>query len=152
MNPRKPTKLKLIEGTFRPDRAPNKEIAPVPVLSTDPPPGLDVYARRAWREYAPMLTRLGLLTEADRQAFRALCIASSRFERAWVRLQRAYRGKDGDEIRRAEVSVERAEHSQRQLWAEFGMTPAARSRLDVYAPPAEDEQDEFARKYLGAPR
>jgi len=149
MNPRKPTKLKLIEGTFRPDRAPKREIVPPVTLSADPPRGLDVYARRAWRQQAPILRRLGLLTDADAPAFLALCQASSRYERANVRLRRLNRkrGAGIEEIRRYEVSVERAEHSLRQLWAEFGMTPAARSRLDVYAPPPETETDEYERMF-----
>lgn len=153
MNPRKPTKLKLIEGTFRPDRAPKREIVPPVTGSVDPPRGLDVYARRYWRQYGPVLRRLGLFTDADAPSFLALCQAWSRYERGNVRLRRIYRkrGVEIDEIRRYEVSVERAEHSLRQLWSEFGMTPSARSRLDVYAPPPETETDEYERTFGSGP-
>lgn len=153
----KPTHLKLVEGTYRPDRAPKKEIAPPPALSDTPPRGLDVHARRVWRQYAPLLRRLGLLTQADTQSFLSLCEAWSRYERANVRLRAVFRQQSAltperlSFIRQAEVSVERAEHTLRQLWSEFGMTPAARSRLDVYAPPPENEEDDFARKYLSGP-
>jgi len=138
----KPTHLKVIQGTFRPDQAPKKEIAPPPVSSSDAPADLDEYARRAWDEYAQLLRRLGLFTEADRQAFRILCLAVSRFERAWARLSGLFQKETAtaEDIRRAEVSVERAEHSVRQLWTEFGMTPAARSRLEVWAPPTEEDE------------
>ena len=151
---RKPTHLKVIQGNFRPDRSPRKEVAPPPALSDTPPRGLDVHARRAWRQYAPILRRLGLLTEADLQSFRALCEAWSRYERANVRLRAVFRQKASltserlSFIRQAEVSVERAEHTLRQLWAEFGMTPAARSRLDVYAPPPLAE-DAFEQEFFG---
>lgn len=147
----KPVKLKLVQGTFRPDRAPSKEITPAPATWTDPPRGLDLYARRCWRQYAPMLLRLGLLTEADFQAFVLLCQTWSRIERAQARLRAVYRQKPKvtieaiDYIRKAEVSVEQASRELRQLWSEFGMTPAARSRLDVYAPPPETETDQFER-------
>lgn len=152
-NRQKPTRLHVIEGTFRPDRAPKKEVAPRPVRSTDPPEDLDRYARKFWTENAPIIQRLGLLTEADLPSWRSLCLASSRYERANVRLRWIYQKRKAshDEIRQEEISVERAEFSLRQLWAEFGMTPAARSRLDVYAPPPENEEDDFARKYLSGP-
>lgn len=48
-------------------------------------------------------------------------------------------------IRMGEISVERAEFSFRQLATEFGLSPAARSRLDVYAPPPDTEMEEFER-------
>jgi len=146
----KPTHLKIIEGTFRPDRAPKKEVVPNPVRSTDPPRGLDVYGRRYWREYAPALLRLGLLTELDLSTFRAVCEAWARYERSLVRLRAKLRNRSAsdEEIRRREVSVERAEHSLRQLWDAFGMSPSSRSRLDVYAAPPEQEEDAFRRRYL----
>jgi P27 family predicted phage terminase small subunit len=150
----KPTKLKLIQGTFRPDRAPSKEITPPPVKKIDPPRELDVHAKRYWRTYGPMLRRLGLLTEADLPAFTALCGAWSMHQRAGARLRTVFRSKAAltperlDFIRKAEVSIERANHTLRQLWSEFGMTPAARSRLDVYAPPP-TEEDDFERFMSG---
>lgn len=152
----KPSHLKVVQGTFRPDRAPSKEITPEPARFLNPPRGLDVYARRCWRQYAPMLLRLGLLTEADFQSFVLLCQTWARYERANARLRAVYRQKPRvtieaiEYIRKAEVSVEQASRELRQLWSEFGMTPAARSRLDVYAPPLETETDQFERIY-GSP-
>lgn len=149
----KPSHLKVVQGTFRPDRAPSKEITPAPATWTTPPRGLDVHARRCWRQYAPMLLRLGLLTEADGQAFVLLCQTWARHERAQARLRAVYRQKPKvtieaiEYIRKAEVSVEQASRELRQLWSEFGMTPAARSRLDVYAPPLETEVDEYERVF-----
>ena len=153
----KPTHLHLIQGTFRKDRAPSKEIVPAPASWTKPPRGLDVYARRCWQQYAPMLLRLGLLTEADLQSFVLLCQTWARYERATVRLRAVYRQKPKvtmeaiEYIRKAEVSVEQASRELRQLWSEFGMTPAARSRLDVYAPPPETETDQFERTFGSGP-
>lgn len=148
----KPTNLKVIQGTFRKDRAPANEIKPKPALTLDVPKGLDQSAKRTWRQLAPILRKLGLLTEADLHSFVALCEAWSRFERARRRARvvltqrMKYTAEHLDLIRKVEVSVERAEHSWRQLSAEFGLTPAARSRLDVWAPPSEeDEFQEFLR-------
>lgn len=211
----KPTKLKVIEGTFRSHRAPKNEVAPQPIIPK-PPASIDRYARHAWHRLSPILKRLGLLTEADAEMFFALCEAWGRWERARRRLTLVLRSMNVEEsaspgppspsadvlrvkqklegdkvvseervrtrdfalgrrtlgkqihgvrkdhpavmsleqltlIRTAEISVERAEFSFRQLSAEFGLTPAARSRLDVYAPPPENEEDDFARKYLSGP-
>ncbi len=189
---RKPSNLKLVQGTFRPDRASGDEPKPRPLVP-DPPPGMDYYALRAWRRLAPILERLGLLTEADTEMFISLCDAWGRLERARRRLKmvlrapiieemvegqassdvlhvketiedgkvvgketvrtraipvgRAAHGKamviSADRlalIRAAEISVERAEFSFRQLATEFGLSPASRSRLEVEMPGATDFQ------------
>jgi hypothetical protein len=49
-------------------------------------------------------------------------------------------------IRKCEISVERAEHAFRLLAWEFGLTPAARGRLDLHLPSESslDEIDELA--------
>src|SRR3990172_2358060 len=62
----KPTKLKLLEGTFRPDRAPAHE--PEPARGTPICPDWIVKARVAaaeWDRVVPELARLGLLTVID---------------------------------------------------------------------------------------
>jgi phage terminase small subunit len=43
-------------------------------------------------------------------------------------------------IRKAEISVEKAEQSVRLLGNEFGLTPAARSRIDVPLEAANDAE------------
>ena len=100
-----------------------------------------------------MLRRLHLLTEADLHSFVVLCEAWSRYERARRRARTVlaqrmrYTAEHLDLIRKVEVSIERAEHSWRQLSAEFGLTPAARSRLDVWVPLAEEDTfQEFLRE------
>jgi P27 family predicted phage terminase small subunit len=155
---KKPRHLRLIQGTLRPDRASGETPKPRPV-APKPPKGLSPHGRAFWRSVAPVLQRLGLLTELDGMAFQVLCETHARGEYARRRLrmlERRLRQATTLEqlalIRKAEVSVERAEHAFRQLAAEFGLTPAARSRLDVYAPTGgvsdEDEEQAFLDKYL----
>lgn len=128
----KPTALKILQGTARPDRIKKGEPKPVP-LAPDPPAWLDRVAKATWRKYAPMLERLGLLTEADGESLAAYCAAVSRYVAATKRLKKVTRESPDDieTIRKAEVSVEKAEQSMRLLGNEFGLTPAARSRIDV---------------------
>jgi P27 family predicted phage terminase small subunit len=143
---KKPTVLKVLQGTARPDRIKKGEPKPAPV-APPPPAWLDRRARATWRKYAPMLERLGLLTEADGESFAAYCQAVSRYVTAVKRLKKVGREAPDDIelIRKAEVSVEKAEQSMRLLGNEFGLTPAARSRIDV-APEASDAGESILEK------
>lgn len=196
----KPTHLKLVQGTYRSDRAPEDEVKPPPVVELRPPSGMDRYALRAWRRLAPLLQRLGLLTEVDLEMFISLCDVWGRLERARHRLKLVLRApiveemvegqassdvlrvketiEDGKVVgketvrlraipvgrpghgtvmvisadrlalfRQAEISVERAEFSFRQLAVEFGLSPASRSRLDVEIP-GKSDFGEFLRRGL----
>jgi hypothetical protein len=77
-NPRKPTSLKVVAGTDRPDRAPP---APAPAaelpLVSDVPPAPDwlpnAHAIKEWDRLAPILHANKLLTEAGLSAFGQLC-------------------------------------------------------------------------------
>ena len=60
----KPTQLKVLQGTYRPDRA-RGEILPDTPQDILPPEHLSEPAREKWLELAPMLERNGLLTECD---------------------------------------------------------------------------------------
>jgi P27 family predicted phage terminase small subunit len=136
----KPTALRALTGN--PGKRPLNEHEPQPEPLHDlaPPPGLDIYGKQAWRQYAPMLQRLGLLTMADVLLLTALCSAHSRWRRATAALHKV-RPTD-DAYRQLALTVEKAEHSLRLMANEFGMSPASRSRLDVSwrdAPQAEDD-------------
>lgn len=152
---KKPRHLRSIEGTLRRDRAGRNAPKPHPITSAMPK-GLSRHARAFWRSVAPVLGRLGLLTELDGMAFSILSETHARCELARARLRRVERRLGRATtleqlalIRKAEVSVERAEHAFRLLAAEFGLTPASRNRLDVVAPTgALSEEDEFFEKYL----
>mgnify|MGYP001261932728 CR=1 FL=1 len=131
---RKPTQLKVIQGN--PGKRPLNPNEPKPApVAPKMPKGLDRYGRQAWQRLAPILERLGLLTEADLESFTALCEAYSRYVHAVKRYRAVLRASDPvealDIIRKAEVSVEKSEHHLRMLMLEFGLTPAARSRLSV---------------------
>ena len=137
----KPTSLKLLQGTARPDRVNANEPKPS-AASLAVPPGLDTYGRQAWKRWAPMLTQLGVLTEADVDVLALACDCYSQ----WRRASRAIRKIDpaSEAYRKVAVSVEKARDQLRMLAGEFGMTPASRSRLQVSAP---EEVDEFEKLF-----
>ena len=74
--PKKPTALKLLEGNPGKRNLPVNEIKPKPVASKCPGWFSDD-AKEIWNEYAPILERLGLFTEADGLDFQNLCIAAA---------------------------------------------------------------------------
>lgn len=140
-----PTALKLIKGETRKERLNPNEPKPVPVAPKCPPyvKGL---ARRIWKEYAPKLERLGILTEVDGLAFADLCLMQADFLHYRKRIEeegdvfttdKGYRGQDPVFVM-AHKSLDKA----KALFAEFGLTPSARTRLSIEIEDG-DEFDEF---------
>lgn len=127
----KPTALRILEGN--PGKRPlnQREPQPQPIADMKPPAYLDKEARACWRRNAPKLVAMGVLTDADVDEFILYCQAWSRYRTACALLAVA----STFDYRQAAGVVERAEHAVRMLAAEFGMNPAARSRLQVAPKP-----------------
>ena len=77
----KPTKLKLIQGTFRKDRANLNEPEPE-VKIPSPPDFLNADALQEWGRMSEKLYQLGMLAEIDRGLFAAYCQAFGRWAEA----------------------------------------------------------------------
>ncbi|WP_419900635.1 P27 family phage terminase small subunit [Roseomonas sp. USHLN139] len=168
--PRKPSHLKLVTGTERKSRANPAEPKPgkAPRLA---PPGLPDAVARAWRLYVPRLDRMGVLTEADIPAVLALCYAHAERDAARAALAEPFviRGTGGGPdvtvaaggvttyatmsatggyMLRTRPEVALVADADRRVMAylsHFGLTPAARSKVQVTggdAGPA-DEADAF---------
>jgi P27 family predicted phage terminase small subunit len=95
-------------------------------------------ALEVWRELAPLLTRMRVLTKADRQALALLCdaLAEYRAARAVVEAQGAtftVETMSGRVVRaRPEVAIASDAHRRARLMlAEFGLTPAGRRRVEA---------------------
>jgi P27 family predicted phage terminase small subunit len=148
MTQRKPTKLKKLAGTHRPDRDPEHEPEPEPGPVSMPRGVLPRSARKMWREWAPELQRLGLLTPMDGPMFTLLCTWAGiavdaaalirEAEEAPGAEQGLVTNDDRDRARknRALTVLRAASTELRQLSASFGLTPADRAGLDV---PGQDE-------------
>lgn len=156
----KPTAVKVLAGN--PGKRPLNVSEPKPrESSARAPRGLGVEGSRFWRKYAPALAALGVLTEVDEPGLR---MAAEHFEvavRAATELRQpgkligadesgeplyAQQGlvvedKDGNVRKNPLLQVLR-DHSAalRSYLVEFGMTPAARSKLHM----SEEEQPSFA--------
>lgn len=108
-------------------------------------------AKREWSRIVPELVRLGLIATIDRAALSNYCQWWAR----WVQAEKAlkehgltFRTIDTGFIRaRPEVALaEKAARMVKLFLAEFGLTPASRSRLSVEKPQAGDPFADFLAK------
>lgn len=132
-----PTALKVLQGTLRKHRANGNEPQPTQALLR-PPKGLPLEALREWKRVAPELHAAGVLTVIDR----AMLIG---YVRNYARALEAEAliAKHGLTVENASggQSPNPAIRIARSSWdlvakfaADFGMTPASRTRLKVQPP------------------
>ena len=151
--PPKPTHLKLVTGN--PGRRPLNKNEPKPERKLSSPPD-ELYedAKIEWRRVAKELHRLGLLTVIDRAALAAYCQAYGR----WIVAERALaevakrdllthglliKTTNGNAIQNPLVgTANKAMLAMMRCASEFGMTPAARSRIS--SPQGADLTNPFA--------
>jgi len=148
---RKPVELKLIDGTYRPDRANTAAPRPVRTSTMSAPKHLSPRARKQWTAVVKMLDSLGVLTVADAMAVESLCETYADLVEARIAIRDAggpsYEAttKAGGTMYRARPEVGIVSDADKRLraWlAEFGLTPAARNRVSASATP--DDDDPFA--------
>lgn len=118
----KPTALRVLEGNPGKRALPAREPKPTRVSYTPMPRFLGVVAREEWRRVARQLEILGLLTNLDLAALEVYCDTYGRW-------RAARKARDWRTIREAAALM-------RQYAAEFGLTPAARVRIETDEPPA----------------
>jgi P27 family predicted phage terminase small subunit len=147
--PRKPSALKIIEGTARADRMNPAE--PKPSISLlDAPEHLSAQALETWAQVAPILAQMRVLSIADPIALERLCevYAETRRLRAVIEAEGyTYETASvtGERMLRANPAVAMLADADRRLLAwlrSFGMTPADRGR--VSAAPEEGDTTPWA--------
>jgi P27 family predicted phage terminase small subunit len=135
--PKQPAALKVLKGTYRPDRDGPTEALFEPGVE---PPALVTGNPRAlgeWERLGPKLEELGLLTMADRALFSVYCVTWGQWEQISEEL--AERGELVAEIGAKGYRQELPEFSvQKKLWsmlketaARFGFSPADRASLGL---------------------
>lgn len=131
---RKPTALKILEGNPGKRPLPSREPKPPPIAPKCPS-WLPVDGKKLWRELAPQLERLGLLTQVDGPTFTVLCLA-------WANLREAAgdlktRGalvpgarSPGETVRNPSAQhLNAAAQLVLAVAPRFGLDPQARSRI-----------------------
>jgi P27 family predicted phage terminase small subunit len=139
--PPKPTSLKLIAGNPGKKPLPKNEVKPKIEMPTMPK-HLAVEARVEWERLGPVLVRLKLLTRLDRAAFAAYCQAWARHVEAEEQMAKASAlafTHNGYPIVNPwhTISKQSVEQMARFL-SEFGLTPAARTRINAPHPLPEE--------------
>jgi P27 family predicted phage terminase small subunit len=141
----KPTAIRALEGDV--SHRPARTAEPQPCGKATCPAGLPADARRIWKRYAPRFEAMGVLTDADEQAFALLCVAYA----AWLKLVKLAEAEgpivvvNGQRVPNPHLSrADREAEKVRKLLAEFGATPSARSRINVkHAGQPEADLDSF---------
>ena len=152
--PKKPTALKLVEGTYREDRVAKNE--PKPRLSVPKPPKhMGKIALEEWDRIVQELKENGLMTNLDRAALVCYCdlwehyvIASEKVAREGQVIVTS----NGNTIENPQFSIKkRAAEMMHKFLIEFGMTPASRTRISAspLAKAPTEEKDAEEEKYFG---
>ena len=148
----KPTALKIAEGNRgrRPlslDREPKPPAAPKRMTA---PKELTDSARAEWKRMAPVLAKMGILTEADLAALAGYCQAYGDFIDLTKRIKH-----DGRTVRRGNGSLatnpvvmqrNQAAEQMKAFAVEFGFTPSSRARITMDRSEDEDEASKIAKK------
>lgn len=137
--PAKPTRLKVLEGTTRKDRANPAEPKPPPARAREAAPRwLRPTSRPWWNRLRPLLVQMQVLTGADPVALGLLCDALADYMSARAIVERKGRtyeteGEAGLMVRqRPEVAIAAdAWRRAKLMMTEFGLTPASRAKVSA---------------------
>lgn len=130
---RKPTSLHLVNGN--PGHRPLNQSEPEPDFLADltPPPHLSDRSAAVWRELAPMLKRIKVLTVADVIALEMLCdsVSDYRHARSELGLDFVKATRNGYMLSQWLVAKQMASKRAEAFMSKFGMDPASRSKIMV---------------------
>ncbi|WP_232333261.1 phage terminase small subunit P27 family [Pseudomonas monteilii] len=143
-----PSAQKKVTGTSRPARE-NKREPQLAVASYQPPPShMTAEGQAVWKVFCPLASSMGVLAEADLQTLERLCEVAAEVRRLTLVISQeghTYTTEAG--LIKAHPAVAMAADADRRLLSyltHFGMTPAARSKVQAIGePPSKDPEDEF---------
>ena len=131
-----PTALKILRGN--PGCRPLNQNEPKPDAGAEMPDGLSPAAQKHWVKISDQLERCGLLTQVDAAALELYCEAYARWKDALAKIDRdgmVVPSPKGYPLISPYLSIANRAHEQMVvLLKEFGMTPAARSKVTVASP------------------
>jgi P27 family predicted phage terminase small subunit len=146
--PPKPTALKLIAGNPGKKALPEGEPKPK-VEVPEAPKHLAPEARAEWERLAPMLVRLKLMTRLDRAAFAAYCQAWSRHVECEEVIAKTglivMTPNQFPQIAPYVTISKQAVEQMAKFLGEFGLTPAARTRINAPQPDPEPDGENAAQ-------
>jgi len=146
----KPTKKKILQGTFRKDRAPENEVKP-DIVKPEKPSWMKLYkykvaenkdrdilkyANDFWDENAEKMADIGLLTEIDIQSFAMLCVAYGEWINALLKMVEQgsiVKYKESGYVNQHPYAIraDKAFNKYKKMCREFGVTPASRTNIEA---------------------
>lgn len=154
----KPSAVKKKHGTYRPSRAAKDEMTnEVPLGRPVAPSWLDDEARKEWDRVVPILEKARVLTEADQAILASYCSAHSlsvKATRAYQKEGLMQRPLKGSKMVRKHPMIKVAQEARAQalrLGAEFGLSPASRTRVSSMPEDPNKEKGDKAEEFLFGP-
>jgi P27 family predicted phage terminase small subunit len=151
-----PTALLKLRGSWRGEINKNE---PMPDRGIpDMPEELEGITKECWEQLAPLLDEMGVLTKADSIALQLLCETFANWKRTEELLKQSgdvypIRDDNGDVKYLQQspyVSISRNyANALKGMLREFGLTPSARSRIEVSDKSVSDANS-LAQKYLAS--
>ena len=145
----KPTALKVLEGNPGCRKLNENEPKPLPIIP-DCPEWLTGNAKDVWGKLAPILERMGLLTEADEIALAAICSLYARYkDLERIIDEKGYTEKNTRSGLKAipEFAMSRdCLKLLKSFMTEFGLTPSSRTRISIEESTQDDPLEEFFRE------
>jgi P27 family predicted phage terminase small subunit len=142
-----PTEIKKSRGTFRPDRAVEREPEYEPHDEYPAPAHFTGAALTAWHRLSSILNVARVLTAADLVALEQYCVTYSNFRKAQLEVDN--RGvllcSEKGEYKKnpAITAVTEASRELRGLSAMLGLDPASRTKVDGNPPPQSSRLDSW---------
>lgn len=150
---RKPTKQKILQGTFRTDQSQDIPSPPITQVVKDSPAHLGKYGKQLWENLVWDLTSLGLITSIDWATFELCCCSYNLYIEAWELIYKPM-NKETNRPRRQSLA-EYLEHGDpkvirimnqsydRYMTAvkALGLSPAARKNIVIEKPETQEISD-----------
>lgn len=132
--PRKPTTLKIIQGTLEKSRVLENEFEPESVETLEPTFLQTEYELNEFEKITGELSKYGLLAEIDLSLIESYCIEYGKYREAIEMLRKeglTKNGKMGEYINPHHMIAERSFDRMYKLGVMFGLTPAGRTKVQV---------------------
>ncbi len=140
---RLPTNVKIMRGTHRPDRSARNEPKPTGIPSC--PRWLDPVAKAEWKRILPELKRMKLISRVDLAALAGYCQCYADLRAAVETLRKegtTVLTGNGYPVQHPAVAMRNKSLALLRVYiAEFGLSPASRSKVDASAPAGEGGDD-----------
>jgi P27 family predicted phage terminase small subunit len=150
--PPKPTAIKLLEGN--PGKRPLNEKEPQPdKKAPECPSWLEPEAKKEWERMAESMEAIGILTEIDMTSFAGYCQAYARWKEAEEFLSKhgtIFKTPSGYIQQVPQVSIAQTYlKAMKDFASQFGLTPAARTRIQVNTDKSADSDDPMLQLLKG---